>query len=179
MNIGFDLDKIFVDYPPFVPDTVIDKLYKKKAQGTLEYRIPTRPEQLLRRLTHLPVFRPPIQHNLAFLSSLPKSQHKLYLISSRYHFLESVTHDLIKKHHFDKIFDGMYFNFENKQAHEFKNDVIKKLNLDRYVDDDLPLLSFVAKHNKKTNFYWLNRIDKKGTIEKNITAIMRLPEMLS
>ena len=32
MNIGFDLDKVFIDTPPFIPKTVIEKLYKKKRQ---------------------------------------------------------------------------------------------------------------------------------------------------
>jgi hypothetical protein len=35
MNIGFDFDKVFVDYPPIIPDYFFDRFYKKKANGTL------------------------------------------------------------------------------------------------------------------------------------------------
>ena len=54
MNIGFDFDKVFIDYPPFLPGKLFDKLYKKKDNGTLLFRIPEYPEQILRKALHLP-----------------------------------------------------------------------------------------------------------------------------
>jgi hypothetical protein len=178
MNIGFDLDKIFVDYPPLIPDSLIDKLYKKKSDGKLLYRIPSYPEQILRRLSHLQFFRPTIKENINFLQSIPKGNHKLYLISSRFSFLEKTTNTLIKKLSFDKIFDGMYFNFQNKQPHEFKNEVLQRLHIDRYVDDDLYLLKYVAKKNKDMQFFWLNPQKGKHLLTRNITAINSLIDML-
>jgi hypothetical protein len=178
MNIGFDLDKIFVDYPPLIPDTLINKLYKKKDNGILLYRIPSRPEQVLRRLSHLPLLRPTIKKNIRFLQSISKSKHKLYLISSRFSFLEKPTSKLMEKQGFDKIFDGMYFNFQNKQPHEFKDEVLQKLHIDLYVDDDLSLLKHVAKKNKNTKFFWLNPKKGKQILTGNITAINNLENML-
>ena len=52
MKIGFDLDKIFINTPPFVPISIINKFYKQRDNGILLYRIPTRPEQLFRKATH-------------------------------------------------------------------------------------------------------------------------------
>jgi hypothetical protein len=178
MNIGFDLDKIFVDYPPLIPDRLINKLYKKKDNGVLLYRIPSRPEQILRRLSHLPLLRPTIKKNIKFLQSLSKSKNKLYLISSRFSFLEKPTNRLMKKQGFDKIFDGMYFNFQNKQPHEFKDEVLQKLHIDLYVDDDLSLLKHVSKKNDKTQFFWLNPQKGKQVLTANITAINDLTDML-
>jgi hypothetical protein len=179
MNIGFDLDKIFIDYPPFIPDKIIDKLYKKKANGILLYRIPSKPEQILRNLSHLSILRPPIHENIAFLKKIPKDKNKIYLISSRFGFLKTRTEKLMKEQGFDKIFDGMYFNFDNKQPHEFKNDIINKLHIDLYVDDDLHLLRYAAKQNPKTKFFWLNPTFEKKAITKNITAISKLSDMLT
>lgn len=177
MLIGFDLDKIFIDTPPFVPNAVINKFYKKKDNGVLLYRIPSYPEQLLRRATHLPFLRPPIEKNLSFLRNIPKKGNKLYLISSRYKFLEGPTSQLVKTYGLDKIFDGLYFNFENKQPHEFKNEVLKKLKLDMYIDDDLSLLKYVAKANPKTKFFWLDHAKGKYELNKNIYAISNLSDI--
>lgn len=178
MNIGFDLDKIFVDYPPFLPSVLFDKFYKKKDNGTLLYRIPTYPEQLFRKALHAKHLRPPIKQNLELLKSIPKDKNKLYLISSRYKFLEGPTQNLVKRLGFNEIFDGLYFNYENKQPHIFKNEVISGLDLDYYIDDDLSLIRHVAKHNPKTTFYWLNHANiAKDIAEKNIIPITRLTEI--
>lgn len=178
MRIGFDLDKIFIDYPPFIPDTIIDRLYKKKSNGILLYRIPSKPEQLLRMATHHPLFRQPIKENLIFVSNLKKKNNaKYYLISSRFGFLKKHTEVLIKKHGFNKIFDAMFFNFENKQPHLFKHGVITKLKIDRYVDDDLSLLEFLSKKNKKTKFFWLNEKTEK-IMNSNLIAVTHLSKML-
>lgn len=177
MNIGFDFDKIFIDYPPFLPAKLFDKLYKKKDNGVLLYRIPNYPEQLLRKTLHLPFMRPPIKENLTILKNISKKTNKLYLISSRYKFLEPETTRLIKKYQLDNIFDGMYFNYTNEQPHFFKETVLKSLNLDIYIDDDLSLLKHVAKSNPKTKFFWLNTTSEKKSLSKNIFEIKKLEEV--
>jgi hypothetical protein len=178
MNIGFDLDKIFINYPPFLPSVLFDKFYKKRDNGVLLYRIPTYPEQLFRKFLHLPIMRPPIKENLAVLKSISKKSNKLFLISSRYKFLEPETTRLVKRYHLDKIFTELYFNFENKQPHLFKNDVLKKLKLDMYIDDDLSLLKHVAKDNPKTKFFWLTPFTKDERLPKNIFPITQLSEIV-
>jgi hypothetical protein len=180
MKIGFDLDKIFIDYPPFVPASIIDSIYKKKTENTLLYRIPKRPEQILRRFTHYPFFRPAIKENILFLrkiSSLKK--HQYYLISGRFGFLRKTTEQLLKKHTFDKIFNKMFFNFDNKQPHVFKEKVINSLHLDCYIDDDLPMLEYLAKKNTKTKFFWLSGQTKINPKFPNITKIHTLSEIES
>lgn len=177
MKIGFDFDKVFIDYPPFIPDYFFDRFYKKKANGILLYRIPSRPEQVFRKLTHLSFMRPVIKENYAFLQDISKKDNSLYLVSSRFGFLEQVTTRLIQKYRFDRVFDGLFFNFNNRQPHLFKNEVIKNLGLDVYVDDDLPLLRYVARHNKKTTFYWLNK-KKTGPMTFNIIGITNLSAIL-
>lgn len=178
MNIGFDLDNIFIDTPPFFSKELIERIYKKRDNGVLEYRIPSFPEQMLRKASHLPILRPPIKNNLEFLNKLSQEDNKLYLISSRFKFLEKETNSLIKRYKFDQIFDRMYFNFENKQPHIFKQEVFQKLNLDMYVDDDLSLLKYLAARNPKTNFFLLHPWGKKKEVGSNILAISQLPEML-
>lgn len=179
MNIGFDLDKVFIDYPPLVPPWIIDRFYKKSSNGVLAYRIPSRPEQIIRRASHHPLLRPPIWKNILFIQEFAKNKkNKLFLISSRYNFLKDVTDRIISTYGFDDIFDDMYFNYGNKQSHIFKNFVINKLTIDRYVDDDLPLLYYLHKKNPDKQFFWLNR-NKKRKITTQLFAITNLREIAS
>jgi hypothetical protein len=178
MKIGFDLDKIFINTPPLIPNTLINKFYKQRDNGILLYRIPSRPEQLFRKATHMPLLRQPLHKNLAFLRKLSKEKkHQLYLISSRFKFLEPETEYLVKRYGLDKIFDKLYFNYDNKQPHEFKNEIVKNLNLDIFVDDDLSLVRFVARHNPKTKFFWFDEHAKPARLSANITAISNIGDI--
>ena len=178
MNLGFDFDNVLIDSPPLIPNALIHYLYRGKSNGTLLYRFPQYPEVLLRKITHYPIFRPPITENISFLQHITQNKkNKHYLISSRFGFLKNETNMLIKKYGFDKIFDDLYFNFNNKQPHLFKNEIIKKLHVHRYVDDDLPLLHFLAKSNPKTLFFWLNP-KKNETLHKNLFAISNIYDLL-
>lgn len=178
MNIGFDLDRILIDHPPFLPDSIIDRLYKKKHISPLTYRIPSKPEQLIRKVSHYSLLRPAIKKNLQFIKNLShKNSNKRYLVSGRFGFLERVTMSLANKHKFDTIFDNMYFNFNNEQPHLFKDKIIKKIRLDKYIDDDLDLLEYLAQHNKKTTFYWLNTMMEKK-LDANLFAITDLTRIL-
>lgn len=177
MNIGFDLDKVFINTPPLIPKAIIDKLYKKRDNGTLLYRIPGKPEQIFRRLTHLSIFRPAMKENLKFLKSIPKDKNKLYLISSRFKFLEHRTKRLIKRFKLDNIFDGMFFNFSNEQPHIFKNRIIRQLKLDYYIDDDLSLLTYVARQNPSIKFFWLTEKNNKQSLVPNISPIFPLSKL--
>ena len=178
MKIGFDFDKIFIDYPPFLPTKLFDKFYKESDNGTLRYRIPGVVEQYLRKLLHLPFMRPPINENLDILKTLAKKNKELYLISSRFKFLEPETTKLVNQYKLDALFKKMYFNFDNEQPHLFKNRILKQLQLDRYVDDDLSLLKHVAKQNKQTLFFWLNHTSKQNSLPRNIHSITKLKEIL-
>lgn len=179
MNIGFDLDKVLVNYPPLIPDSVIDGLYKKRVRGGLQYRFPSKPEQFIRKLSHAPFLRPKIKENIAFLRDIAKENNALYLVSSRFQFLRPETERLTKKLGFHTLFTKMFFNYDNKQPHEFKSEIIKKLHLDIYVDDDFPLLKHVAKENKATHFFWLSRRKRPEKLTRNITAINTLSDILT
>jgi len=177
MNIGFDLDKIFINFPPLVPSKIIEWFYKGKPNGILKYRIPGRTEQLFRLLMHYPLFRQPIKKNIEFMKKLvTENTHTYYLISSRFGFLKKTTEKLVYKYGIGKIFKSLHFNFSNKQPHFFKNEVIKKLNLDMYVDDDLQLLEYLVNENPKTRFFWLNN-KMSCPLRKNLFAIKDISEM--
>ncbi len=181
MNIGFYLDKVFIDYPFFVSSKIIDLFYKgkskEKSNGPLRYRIPGRLEQIARIISHYPLFRQPIKENLEFMKKLAiENNHTYYLISSRFGFLKKTTEKLVGKHGIDKMFRSLHFNFVNDQPHLFKNQLIQKLKIDQYIDDDLSLLNFLAEKNLKAKFFWLNK-EISHPLKKNLFAIKHISEM--
>ncbi len=179
MNIGFDLDGIFINSPPFIPHRVIERLYRKENAKELTYRFPNQLEQQFRRLTHVSFLRPLINENAEFLKKLAKKNtHKRYIISGRFGFLEDITQSLLKKHQLNMLFHKIDFNFKNKQPHIFKDEIIKKNNIHLFVDDDLPLLHYLADHNPKTTFLWFNK-KKSGKLKKNMYAITHLSDLVT
>lgn len=179
MNVGFDLDGIFVDKPPLVPNKIIEMLYRKTTtKDKLGYRIPLFFEQKIRIISHHYVLRPPLLKNIEFITILLKQkEHKLYLISSRFGFLNKVTEKILQRYKLDNKFHSMSFNLDNNQPHIFKNKKIKELRINKFIDDDLPLLKFLAKKNKNTTFYWLNKKDDK-ILKENLIAITKLENIL-
>jgi hypothetical protein len=187
MTLGFDFDKVFIDYPPFIPYTLVDYLYKgslvfrknRTKNVVLHYRFPGPFEQKIRVLSHYPLFRHVIKPNVASLKRIAaKKKYKTYLVSSRFGFLKDRTQLLMEKHKFKDYFDGVYFNFENKQPHLFKEETIRNLKIDTYIDDDLDLVLYLSKKIPDLKIYWLKDGRKKNDqLPKNITAISSLKEL--
>ena len=178
MKIGFDLDQVFVDKPPFIPYAVLERLYKKK-NNSLAYRIPGVFEQKIRTLSHHWFLRPPIKINIDALSEISMNNAlELYLITGRFGFLEDKTDALLKRYRIERYFKGIYLDLQNEQPHVFKNRMLKKLHIERYVDDDVDLLLYLSERNLKMEFYWVTRKEHMHAVSlpKNITQIKDLEE---
>lgn len=187
MTIGFDFDKVFIDYPPFIPYVLVDYLYKgslvfrknRTKNVVLHYRFPGPFEQKVRILSHYPLFRHVIKKNIESLKRISANKsYKTYLVSSRFGFLKARTTTILKQNKLENYFDGIYFNFENKQPHLFKEETIKKLKIDAYIDDDLDLALYLSKKIPHLKIYWLKDGRKReGPLPTNITAISTLKEL--
>ncbi len=187
MTLGFDFDKVFIDYPPFIPYVFVDYLYKgslvfrknRTKDVVLHYRFPGPIEEKVRILSHYPIFRHGIKENIESLKRISaKKNYKTYLVSSRFGFLRKRTTALLKRTKLENYFDGVYFNFENKQPHLFKEETIKKLKIDTYIDDDVDLALYLSKKIPTLKIYWLKDGRKKeGPLPTNITAISTLKEL--
>lgn len=187
-KIGFDFDKVFVSYPPVVPDKLIDFLYKGKIalilkkdtnKIKLNYRMPGLIERQIRILSHNYIFRPPLSNNIKALRLIKrKTNNKLYLVSSRFGFLKDKTNYWLDKNKLKNEFDEIHFNFKNSQPHVFKEKTIRNNNITHYVDDDLDLLVYLSKKNPALELFWLTK-NKKSTYENlpaNIKIIKSIKE---
>lgn len=186
MIVGFDFDKVFIDYPPLLPYSFVDFLYKgtsvfAKKNGKemlLHYRFPGRVEQKIRILSHFPIFRQPIKKNLTVLKSISSdNKNKAYLVSSRFGFLRKRTEILLDKYRIRKHFDGIYFNYKNLQPHIFKEQTIRALEIDTYIDDDLDLSLYLARRIPTLTIYWIRSGNRDIKLPDNIIAIKDLGEL--
>lgn len=179
MKIGFDLDRVFINYPPLIPPSLIDWLYQNHQSKKLSYRFPhSSLERLFRRLTHFYLLRPKIEKNIHLIQNFPRNphHHSLYLVSSRYQFLEDLTNKILKRYDLTPFFSSIHLNTKNEQPHFFKKRIINKLQLNLFIDDDLELLGYLKKHCPKIKLLWYNPA-KKTTPHKNITAITDLKQI--
>lgn len=162
LKIGFDLDGLFVDKPPLIPRRLIEWLFRGSSRN-LHYRFPkTKLEKTIRKVSHHSIFRPQIKKNLEFLKKISQEKkYQLYLISARYSFLEERTHQWLKKSKIDNFFEKIFLNLKDEQPHFFKEKVIKDLKVDFFVDDDLPLISYLATALPRVKFFYLRRKGKE------------------
>ncbi len=186
MNIGFDLDKVFIDYPPLIPQTTIDWLYKHSIKelihpgdSHLHYNIPkNRYAIMIRKLSHHRLLRPKISRNIAFLEYLKSNypQINLYLISSRYSFLENTTIEILRKYEILPYFQKIFLNSKDEQPHIFKQKIINRVKIDLYIDDDLNLLEHLRKNCVKTGLLWYHPDANKSHIDhiKQISSLTQV-----
>lgn len=183
LKIGTDLDGIFISLPPYISPRVIEFLYKNgfsfasSNRRKLHYVIPGYFEQKIRLISHSSFLRQLIKKNAKELKAWDSKNIDIYLISSRYNFLRSKTERLLNKYELLGRFKETYFNYENKQPHIFKEGILKKLNLDVFIDDDLSLLLYLAEKFPRIRFFWCSSISSDETLPQNITIIKKLSDI--
>lgn len=79
-----------------------------------------------------------------------------YLITSRYDFLKKDFNYWVKKLKAQSIFKSCYYNSANMQPNVFKQQMIKKLNLDYFVEDNWGIIKKLNGSLKKTKILWLS-----------------------
>lgn len=178
VKIGFDFDKVFVNYPPLIPSAIIELLYKRK-NGKLAYRMPGKIEQKIRTLSHHVLLRPPIIQNVnAMAKILEKGDIEAYVISSRFSFLKNKTNEWNKKYGMEKYFKKMFFNFKDAQPQVFKEEILRKEKIEKFIDDDLDLLRYLSERNPAIQFFWITNSKKTNNLPSNIRTIKNIDEFI-
>lgn len=157
MRIGFDLDGVLVDGPPFVPSWLLELLYRGTREKNLHYRIPSSKIEIwIRQLSHNSFFRPPILKNIEILKQMAGDE--LFLITSRFSFLQEKTTNLLRLYGLDGMFKEIVLNLDDEQPHLFKLKTIERLKLDMFIDDDEDLLVFLKE--KLPNIKFVTNLSK-------------------
>jgi len=161
-RFGFDLDGVIVDKPPLIPKKLLEWLFKGGKRG-LNYRFPkSRFEQIIRKLSHFYLFRPPIKKNIILIRKIhQQKKHDFYLVSSRYSFLQKKTQFWLKKRKINDLFKEIHLNFKNKPPHLFKEKTIRELELDYFFEDDAEVANYLKKSFKKTKVFRVHKKDNR------------------
>ena len=172
LRIGFDFDGVIAYNPLRVlraPVMSLRNLLRKKDDPI--FPVPqTKPFRFLWALAHETSFYP--SYGLSNLKKLMKEgKVEGYLVTGRYSFLESSLLKWLKKHGLESAFKGIYLNRENKQPHLFKEEMINKLKLDMFVEDNWDIVSYLSerfkKSSKKVDIHWIyNLLDRTKPYQK-------------
>ena len=84
---------------------------------------------------------------------------------------------LIDTYRLRKYFEGIFFNYKNQQPHLFKEQTIKSLKIDTYVDDDLDLSVYLSKRMPSLTIFWIKSGNATIKIPANIIPIKDLGEL--
>jgi len=170
-KVGFDLDGVILYNPIRIFRKLISDILKplkknlfntKKNKAELFYI----PKSKIMRFVWL------ILHKTSFMISpdydqlikiSKKKNVELYLITGRYGFLENDLKKWLKKINAKKIFKKVFYNKKNSQPHLFKKNVIQKLNLKYYVEDNWDIVKKLNHKNSKAKIIWLSNI-----VDRNI-----------
>ena len=164
LKVGFDMDGVIL-YNPIRFVRPIAKLFKPFKSALLKqkkesfYFPKSKIEQFLFRLLHKTSFIP--NSALKDIKKLVRAKKiKAYIITGRYSFLTKDYETWLKKIKAETIFDKCYQNKEDLQPNEFKEKMIKKLNLDVYVEDNWDIIQKLNHHTPAKIFWLTNVLDR-------------------
>jgi len=184
LKVGFDLDGVIL-YNPIRFVRPIAKLLKPlksfilKQKEEFFYYPESKVEQFLFRLLHKTSFKP--DSALEDLRQLVKSKKvKAFIITGRYSFLKADYETWLKKINASKIFEKCYQNQNDLQPNEFKEIMIKKLNLDVYVEDNWDIISKIKDQRSKIKILWItNILDKYIPYQYKFSSLKKVLEYLN
>lgn len=158
LRVGFDLDGVLLYNPARIarlPVAILKKLLSKKKE--LDFYFPKSAlEQRIWQLAHYTsIFIAPGFEEIKKL--VREGKIEAYIVTARYNFLEQDFKKWIKKMKIDHIFSGVFLNKKNEQPHIFKENMIKKLKIDIFVEDNFDIVEHL---NQKTSakIYWIYNI---------------------
>lgn len=162
LRIGFDFDGVIAYNPLRIfrgPAMTARNLFRKKEDPI--FPVPhSKTFQMLWSLAHETSYFP--SQGLTELKKLMKENKiEAYLVTGRYSFLESSLNKWLKKHGLDGLFTGIYLNKKNQQPHKFKEEMIEKLKLEAFVEDNWDIVEYLANRFKKPRpvaIHWIYNI---------------------
>lgn len=185
IRIGLDLDGVVAQHPWGGFWVWLRKL----KEGTLKSACPSTyyyPSTFLERWAWMVIdwMKKPVFDQEGILAKLAsQDQVKLYIITSRFIFLEKLTKKWLRKHKLDDFFHRVLINTEDLEPIVFKTNIVKEHNLSFFIEDDLEVINSLKKKTK-AQFFWIvpphknkkeNR-DLKVKVKKS--AIEALKEIL-
>lgn len=161
IKVGLDFDGV-VAYNPFRVMRAPWAYFKSNILGIrkLTFFYPQSTwQQIFWRILHDSSILPAVGIDL-LQNIVAKELIEAHLITGRYSFLDDHLHDWLDKYKLKDLFKTINLNKHDEQPHLFKEKMIRKHNLDFYIEDNLDIVTYLhGKH--RTQIYWIyNIIDR-------------------
>lgn len=176
-RVGFDLDGVLLYNPiriarPII--SIIKKIFIKNNRLRFYYPRSDWEKQLWQLFHKSSIFVAP---GLDEIKSLIKDKKiKAYIITARYSFLKHDLDKWLKKMKVNRYFSGIYYNQKDEQPHLFKERVIKKLNLDIFVEDNWDIVNHLNNQQSTINYckiFWIYNIFDRNIKYKHKFSSLR------
>lgn len=182
LRVGFDLDGVLLYNPlriarPVV--AIVKKLFLKK--GGLHFYSPqTHWEKEIWKLFHKSsIFIAPGLDEIKKL--ILERKINAYIITARYSYLKKDLEKWLKKMKISQSFSGIYYNQKDEQPHLFKEQMIRKLKLDFFVEDNWDIVDYLKSKikNDKFKIYWIyNMFDRNILYKYKFSSLKNVVEHL-
>ena len=163
VRVGFDLDGVLL-YNPFRVARPVVSFAKRIliGQKKTKFYVPqsTTGQSLWRILHTSSIWIEPGFKNAKKLINNKKIEG--YIITARYGFLQEDFDKWHEKLEAKKYFKKCYVNKKNKQPHVYKNELVQKLDLDYFIEDNWDIVRALSQDPQNTNrkILWIyNAVD--------------------
>ena len=183
LRVGFDLDGVLLYNPARIVRPIISLLKQKHVvinREELEFYVP-KPgfQQIFWKLVHKSSIC--LAPGFKQIKQL-KDQGKIepYLITGRFNHLKKDFEKWKKRMKADELFASSYMNAEDEQPHLFKENLIKTLELDAFIEDNWDIVNHLKSNCKRAKIYWItNLIDQRMPFDNKYLSLKKALEALS
>lgn len=155
IRVGLDFDGV-VAYNPFRIIRAPIKWFKREVLGIkkLTFFVPKNWwQKFLWSIVHESSVFPATGMDL--LRSMAKDEkYEFHLITARFGFLKDNLSSWLMRYHAKNLFKSINVNENCEQPHKYKLRMVKKLDLDYFVEDNLDIVSHLL-GKVKTNIFWI------------------------
>lgn len=176
--VGLDFDGV-VAYNPFRIVRPIAAFVKAKLFGVkkLKFFYPKfKWQQILWVIAHESSVFPSPGINL-FKKMVEDKQIEAHLITARYSFLDNHLNRWLRRNKLQHLFKTINLNKDDEQPHLFKEKIIKKYNLDYFIEDNFDIVKHLNRRRQegviKTEIFWIYNIFDRNIPYKNKFPFLR------
>lgn len=161
MRVGFDFDGVIMYNPARAirrPLSFIKNICLPHKKS--EFFFPTRKiSRIINTLFHKSSFKVASGYD-KIVDMVHDGHIEPYIITARWSFLKKDFLRIIHGLNAHSLFRGYFLNEKNEQPHLFKERMIKDLNLDVFIEDNLDIVDYLRQHTKAEILWITNFFDR-------------------
>lgn len=164
VRVGIDFDGVLA-YNPFRIVRAPVAYVKRHIFGERKthFYVPRSPlEKAIWTIVHESSVFPAIGTDL-LVDMVKRREIEAHLVTARFSFLEPNLMKWLRRHHMDTLFTSVVINEKDEQPHLYKERVIKAMQFDYFVEDNLDIVAHIQ-GKTKTKLLWIyNILDRHHT----------------